>query len=94
LKEKLTTIDNKLLTQYTILNESEIKELITGEKWMATIENIVKNEMQRISLRLNRRIKEISERYETPMSDLLNKAKVCEEKVFDHLNKMGFVWNK
>jgi type I restriction enzyme M protein len=60
---------------------------------MATIENSVKNEMQRISQRLTVRIKELAERYEYTLPDVLKEVKSLEEKVNTHLSKMGFTWN-
>jgi len=60
--------------------------------WMATIEHTVKNEMQRISQRLTGRIKELAERYQTPMPKLIEEVNQWEEKVNAHLAKMGLVW--
>jgi type I restriction enzyme M protein len=60
---------------------------------MATIENSVKNEMQRISQRLTARVKELAERYELDLPSVLNGVKSLEEKVNAHLSKMGYTWN-
>lgn len=40
---------------------------MVDDKWMASIERSVKTEMERISQRLTQRIKELAERYETPL---------------------------
>jgi type I restriction enzyme M protein len=93
LKEARSELDKKLLEKYTALTESEIKTLVVEDKWIATIENTVKNEMQRISQRLTQRIKELAERYETPLPELMIEMKQWEEKVNAHLVKMGFVWS-
>ena len=93
LKEVKSELDKKLLEKYTALTESEIKTLVVDEKWITTIENTVKNEMQRISQRLTQRIKELAERYEIPLPKLLKEVSQWEEKVNDHLAKMGFVWS-
>ena len=55
------------------------------DKWIATIEHSVKNEMQRISQRLTLRIKELAERYELALPSVLNEVKSLEEKVNAHL---------
>jgi type I restriction enzyme M protein len=92
LKETKAKLDNMLLAKYPMLTEDEIKELVVTDKWMATIENTVHNEMQRISQRLTSRIKELAERYESPMPVLTNEVSQWEQKVNAHLAKMGFVW--
>ncbi len=48
--------------------------------------------MERISQRLTQRIKELAERYETPLPKQTDEVKNIEEKVNSHLQKMGFVW--
>jgi len=46
--------------------------------------------MENISHRLTRRIKELAERYETPLPQLDNAVAELTAKVADHLKKMGF----
>lgn len=92
LKESKSELDKQLLEKYVALDETEIKLLVVAEKWMATIENTVKLEMQRISQRLTQRIKELADRYETPLPELMKEVNRWEEKVNAHLTKMGFVW--
>lgn len=94
LKDAKAELDTKLLKKYEALTAAEIKQLVVDDKWMATIEQTVKNEMQRINQRLTGRIKELAERYESPLPNLLTEAKQWEEKVNTHLTKMGFVWDK
>jgi len=60
---------------------------------MATIEKAIKTEMDRISQRLTQRIKELAERYETPLPAQTNEVTELASKVSAHLEKMGFVWN-
>jgi len=59
---------------------------------MAAIERDARTEMERISQRLTGRIKELAERYETPLSVLTTEVDTLEQKVHAHLTKMGFVW--
>ena len=66
---------------------------MVDDKWMATIEQSVKTEMERISQRLTQRIKELAERYETPIPKQTAEVAALELRVNTHLEKMGFVWN-
>jgi len=92
IKEAEKTLGEKLKSKYKALNEDEIKGLLVDDKWMATLEKDVKTEMDRISQRLTGRIKELAERYETPLPDLSKEVDGLEKKVHEHLEKMGFSW--
>lgn len=92
IKEAIADLDKKVIERYKTLTEDEIKQLVVDDKWMASIERSVKTEMERISQRLTQRIKELAERYETPLpKQTINVAKL-EAKVNAHLYNMGFVW--
>ncbi|MDP3838194.1 MAG: hypothetical protein Q8Q54_04660, partial [Methylococcales bacterium] len=68
----------------------DIKQLVVDDKWMASIERSVKTEMERISQRLTQRIKELAERYETPLPEQTAEVDSLETKVMAHLANMGF----
>jgi type I restriction enzyme M protein len=93
IKEYAAELDKQLLIKYKSLTVDEIKLLVVEDKWMATIEHSVKNEMQRISQRLTLRVKELADRYELALPSVLNEVKSLEEKVNTHLSKMGYIWN-
>lgn len=93
LKKARIDLDNKLIEKYKTLTEEEIKQLVVDDKWMGSIETSVKTEMQRISQRLTQRIKELAERYETPLPIQTTQLAELETKVNVHLHKMGFEWN-
>jgi type I restriction enzyme M protein len=86
-------LDKKTLERYKTLTETEIKQLVVDDKWMASIERSVKTEMERISQRLTQRIKELAERYETPLPKQTTDVAELESKVIAHLSKMGFIWS-
>lgn len=90
IKEAIADLDIKVIERYKTLTEDEIKQLVVGDKWMASIERSVKTEMERISQRLTQRIKELAERYETPLPKQTSNVKLLEEKVTKHLKMMGF----
>ena len=92
IKEATAELDKKLYAKYPTLTEDEIKTLVVDDKWMATIKKDIKTEMDRISQRLTQRIKELAERYETPLPAQTDEVKELESKVNIHLEKMGFVW--
>ena len=68
-------------------------EVVVDDKWMTTIERSVKSEMERISQRLAQRIKELAERYDTPLPAQIAQVAELEKTVFLHLQNMGFKWN-
>ena len=49
--------------------------------------------MDRISQALTQRVKELAERYETPLPQHANRVADLEQKVNRHLAKMGFSLN-
>jgi type I restriction enzyme M protein len=93
IKKAIADLDKKVIERYKTLTEDEIKQLVVDDKWMAVIERSVKTEMERISQRLTQRIKELAERYETPLPKQTTDLTELETKVNVHLEKMGFVWS-
>ncbi|MHC1574284.1 MAG: type I restriction-modification system subunit M [Candidatus Methanogasteraceae archaeon] len=83
-------LDKQVMDRYKVLTEDEVKTMVVDDKWMAAISGDVKTEMERISQRLARRIKELAERYATPMPAMNAKVDELELKVNGHLEKMGF----
>ena len=92
IKEAEKALDARVITKYKTLTESDIKVLVVDDKWVATIGQAVKDEMDRISQRLTQRIKELAERYATPLPTLVTETEALASKVDAHLNKMGFIW--
>ena len=93
IKQAEAALDEKLYAKYPTLTETEVKQLVVDDKWMQTIENAIKGEIDHISQRLTNRIKELAERYATPLPQIDQEATDLEDKVNAHLTKMGFVWN-
>ena len=90
IKDVQKGLDNRVIDRYKVLTEDEIKTFVVDDKWMAAIGGDVKSEMERISQRLARRIKELAERYVTPMPELNANVSELEMKVNGHLEEMGF----
>lgn len=92
IKEAEKVLDSKVIAKYKTLTESEIKVLVVDDKWMTTLEQTAKGEMDRISQRLTGRIKELAERYDIPLPTLVTEYETLTSKVNAHLKKMGFIW--
>lgn len=66
--------------------------LVVDDKWIATLHTAIHGEMDRISQQLATRVKELAERYASPLPKLTNRVAELEAKVNVHLEKMGFAW--
>jgi type I restriction enzyme M protein len=71
LKDAEAALDAKAYAHYPKLTEDEIKSLVVDDKWLAAIEAAVQGEMDRVSQQLTRRVKELAERYEASMPQML-----------------------
>lgn len=91
LKAAETELDAKVYAHYPKLTVAEIQTLVVEDKWLATLENAFHSEMDRISQALTQRIKELAERYETPVFEQIKQVAELEAKVNAHLAKMGFL---
>ena len=92
IKSATANLDKELLAKYNSLNEPEIKEMVIHDKWLASIYGSINEELERISHSLAGRIKNLTERYETPLPNLSNDVKELSGTVNQHLEKMGFKW--
>ena len=92
LKEAEADLDAKAYAQYPKLTEAEIQALVVDNKWLAALAAAIHGEMDRVSLALTQRIKELAERYETPLPLMSQRVEELEDKVHRHLARMGFSW--
>ncbi|MNF63964.1 putative type I restriction enzymeP M protein [compost metagenome] len=83
-------LDNKVQAHYALLKEAELKTLVVGDKWLATLQADVQTELDRVSQALAVRIRQLAERYATPLPALNSEVEVLAAKVNAHLVKMGF----
>jgi methylase of polypeptide subunit release factors len=67
LKSLQEDLDAKLDAKYPRLTEDEIKTLVVDNKWLATLAAAVQIELDRVSQTLTGRIRQLAERYATPM---------------------------
>ena len=94
LKRKLREAEGELDTLayalYLALTDAEIQTLVVEDKWLAALDAAIHGEMDRVSQALTQRVKELAERYEAPMSQLIDKVAIREQAVNRHLEMMGF----
>ncbi|WP_440945306.1 type I restriction-modification system subunit M [Methanosarcina sp. T3] len=90
LKDAETLLDSKAHHYYPKLTEDDIKTLVVEDKWLSSLDIAIHGEMDRISQSLTQRVKELAERYETPMPQMTDRVAGLEAKVNRHLERMGF----
>jgi type I restriction enzyme M protein len=84
-------LDRKIDAKYPKLAEAEIKTLVVDDKWMARLSAAVQDELNRVSQTLTGRIRQLAERYATPLPRLNDEVKTLSARVEQHLKKMGAV---
>lgn len=85
-------LNKKLLKKYPALTEDEIKTLVVEDKWAASLCSDIKAELDRLSQHLTGRIRDLADRYETPLSEIEDEVATLGGKVDEHLKRMGFAW--
>jgi type I restriction enzyme M protein len=85
-------LDKKIDAKYPKLTDTEIKELVVDDKWMARLSAAVEGELDRVSQTLTGRIRELAERYATPLPKLTDAVETLAVRVEEHLKKMGASW--
>ncbi len=90
IKEHAAALDKMVIEKYPTLTIDEIKTLVIQDKWLSAIESKVKSEMERLSQSLTQRIKELGDRYDTPVTAIMDEVTLWESKVNHHLSQMGF----
>ena len=86
-------LDAKVAAKYGQLSTAEIKTLVVVDKWLAALASSVQGELDRVSQALTGRIKQLAERYATPIPQLAGEVEMLAARVDAHLKTMGFVWN-
>jgi type I restriction enzyme M protein len=59
------------------------------DKWLGTLATVVQDELDRISRSLTGRIRQLAERYATPLPELADEVISLSARVDGHLKKMG-----
>ncbi len=91
-KEQDAALDKVAYEQYPKLSLAEVKSLVVEDKWMATLAATIQGELDRVSHTLTGRIRQLAERYATPLPQLTNEVATLAVRVEAHLIKMGASW--
>jgi hypothetical protein len=75
--------------KYPTLTEADIQTLVVDDKWLATLATAVQGELDRVSQTLTGRIRQLAERYATPLPQLTDEVAALAARVDEHLQKMG-----
>jgi len=92
-KDAAKALESKVAARYSQLTQADIQTLVVNDKWLAALGMSVQGELDRVSQTLTGRIKQLTERYATPIPQLAAEVETLADKVDEHLKKMGFVWN-
>jgi type I restriction enzyme M protein len=88
-KEQEAALDRLAYEKYPALTEAEIKTLVVDDRWMTRLSAAVEGELDRVSQTLTGRIRELAERYATPLPQLTEEVDTLASRVEEHLKKMG-----
>ena len=91
-KDAEAALDNLAFEKYPKLTEADVKSLVVDDKWMARLSAAMHGELDRVSQTLTGRIRELAERYATPLPELANEVAALAARVEGHLAKMGATW--
>jgi type I restriction enzyme M protein len=93
IKDAQKILDEQVTAKYGKLTQDEIKTLVVEDKWLTALAAAVQGELDRVSQALTGRIRQLAERYATPLPKLTKDVQTLSAKVDVHLKKMGAVWN-
>jgi len=79
----------QVAARYGQLTEAEIQTLVVDDKWLATLAAAVQGELDRVSQTLTGRIRQLAERYATPLPQLTDEVATLAARVDGHLKTMG-----
>ena len=85
-------LDKLAFEMYPKLTESDVKSLVVDDKWMARLAASVQGELDRVSQTLTGRIRELAERYATPLPQLTDEVAALAARVEQHLAQMEVAW--
>ena len=82
-------LDAKVLARYSTLTAAEVAEIVVGDKWMASVQGAIGNEVERLASGLVDRVRVLEERYADALPELERRVGDYGAKVEGHLRRMG-----
>lgn len=92
LKDAELALNKAVLKKYATLSVEDNKSLVVQDKWLSTLKANIEAEVERITLQLANRIKELEERYKDPLPTLEAEVNQLSNQVNAHLKAMGLEW--
>jgi type I restriction enzyme M protein len=93
LKTAEADLDGQAYGRYDSLTDTEVRELVVQGKWLASLEQAVASEVERVSQALTSRLKQLGERYGEALPAISERVEELESRVAGHLERMGFTWS-
>ncbi len=93
IKDAENTLYQLLIDKYPTIPLTEVKELIVDDKWLTTLQANIIAEIERITQQMANRVKQLEERYSTPLPTLSKSVDDLSDKVAGHLKAMGLEWS-
>ncbi len=90
-KDAQKALDVKVAAKYAHLSVADIQTLVVVSKWLAALTTSVQSELDRVSQALTGRIRQLADRYATPLPALGEEVEVLARRVDWHLITMGFL---
>ena len=84
-------LDSLVLAKYGDLSETEVKEIVIDDKWIAALRLAVEEELQRLVDVLGQRVRLLDQRYDLTVTELIAALDDLTLRVDGHLAKMGFL---
>ena len=82
-------LDARVLARYATLTAAEVAEIVVGDKWMASVQGGIGNEVERLASGLVDRVRVLEERYADALPELERRVEDYGAKVEGHLRRMG-----
>ncbi len=90
LKKQDEILYSAILLKYSQIPETELRNLIVCDKWLASIRSRENDAMDTVGQQISTNIQELDNRYVTTLSFLEKEVKEKETEVLNHLKAMGF----
>ena len=88
-KEARTLLDAEILARYASLTPPEIADMVVRGKWMASLEEAINQQVNRLTTGLVDRVAVLEARYTEALPKLALRAEELEARVRSHLRDMG-----
>ena len=69
--------------------DAEVKNLVVEDKWIATVDDAVRDEIERITQQLAGRVQQLETRYAKPLPEMEKETSKLSDTVDEHLRMMG-----